>query len=73
MTPAQVIAWLRTHAQRDRVIQNALALSREVAISPAEQPGRWVVDIVSRRGTKYRVVVVLHPVTGELERWYREG
>lgn len=70
-SPDQIITWLCQHCQRDRVIQNAFSLPRVVEIRKAVLPGRWVVDIVSRRGVKYRVIIVMHSVTGEPERWYR--
>jgi len=68
----QLLEWLRAHTQRDRVIFNALCNLQSVEVTHyAIQPVRWAVDIVSRRGVKYRVVIVMHPVTGEPERWYR--
>lgn len=69
---ADVLTWLRYHCSRDRILQNALNLPRSVSVSTADARLRgWAVDVVSKRGVKYRAVVVMHPVTGEPERWYR--
>ena len=70
MTPDQIITWLRYHCSRDRVIQNAFALPRDVAVTPVPMQG-WSVRVMSRRGVEYNVVVVMNPVTGEPDRWYR--
>lgn len=74
MTPSddQLITWLRYHSSKDRVIQNALNLSRSVSVCSVPRQG-WSVRIVSRRGVEYNLMVVMHPVTGEPERWYRTG
>ena len=72
-TDDQLITWLRGHCRHDRVVFNALNQNPQRGIICGMTPsnGRWNVEIVSRRGVVYRLVVVQHPVTGDPERWYR--
>ncbi len=71
LAPAQILVWLRANCQRDRVVANALNnLPRSVRVKPAALPGRWVVNVVSRRDVTYRLIVVMNPM-GEPERWFR--
>jgi hypothetical protein len=70
-TTDQLLAWLRTTtARRDRVLCNVLntGVVEEILVAP---PG-WRVALRSRRGVEYRIDVVMHPVTGEPTRYYRE-
>jgi hypothetical protein len=68
--PARILIWLCAHTQRDRVVQNALNnLPRSMEIRPAIF-GNWGVDVVSRRGVAYQLIVVCD-VVGEPVRWFR--
>jgi hypothetical protein len=73
VTPAetQLLAWLRTHTTRwDRTLADALNMGTVELLE--RTPLGWRIVIKSKREVEHRIMVTVHPITGDPTHYYRE-